>query len=915
MSTSLSPQEWAHISSLFDQALDLAPHARAAWLEGIAHGDPAVARQLRALLDAHDDQHAAASLDNGPQFSLAPGTDTAGLRPGQHIGPWQLSAPLGSGGMATVWRATRIDGAYQREVALKLPLHWRPDPAARLRFERECNILARLEHPHIARLYDAQLGDAGGSGGSGHPPWLAIEQVHGLPLDRWCRQQPLPPRGRLQLFLQVLDAVQYAHSHLVLHRDLKAANILVTPQGAVKLLDFGIATLLHGASAEEAAALAERGNRPMTPAYAAPEQVGSGTLSTGTDIYAAGVVLFHLLTGARPYRGATQTPAELEQAILHGELQAASQACTAEAAAAMGLALPALRRQLQGDIDAILAKALQRDPARRFESAAAFAADLQRHLHSMPVLSRRQTAGYVAARFVARHHRLVAVAGVASVCLAAAVSVAAWQSREARAQAARAQATQAANEAGNAFMADLLNDAMRAGKPIQADEWLARAERMARQSFAGKPDQLAAVLWMVAQRASDWDGHERSRTLLREALTLARDPDLHNSLSCEDAYAQAQLGELPAATARLQALADNRRALPEARACALGYLAFMAGQAGRLPDALALQQRAMGFIAEATVVPDHQRAAMTARLGLFKSELGQGQEGDALFAQALALMAAAGRERSRTAWAVRNEWAIALAAAGNARKALQLGADNLRLLTEDSSFTPLTLYTARGVALTAVAVGRFDEAAGLLDRSLAQAAAGGAGTAELLRAIECDRALLAIRTQRADLANQALARADQVPRRPSASDAFYDLACRLARAEVDITQGDAARGLAATQALLAESGMAKPAAQTGARVLQVRAYLALNQPLPAIEQAELGLKLARQLQADRPHSVRTGYALLWLGTAQTAAGRTSAAEDTLAQAVTQLEGSVDASHPWLAMARQQLAAARTKRPA
>jgi hypothetical protein len=451
-------------------------------------------------------------------------------------------------------------------------------------------------------------------------------------------------------------------------------------------------------------------------------------------------------------------------------------------------------------------------------------------------------------------------------------------------------------------MADLLNDAMRAGKPINADEWLARAERMARQSFAGMPDQLAGVLWMVAQRAGEWEGQERSRTLVREALALARDPDLRDSLGCEDAYHQAQLGELAAATARLQTLADKADALPAARACALGYLAFWAGQAGRVPDALALQERAMDFIAKATTVPDHERAVMTARLGLFKSELGQGQAGDALFSKALALMAEGGRERSRPAWVVRNEWAIALNAAGDARKALQLSEENLRLMADDGGFTPLTLYTARGVALTAMAVGRFEQAASLLDSSLAQAAAGGAATAELLRAIECDRALLASRTQRMDLATQALARADQMPRRPSASDAFYDLVCRLARAEVDIVRGDGARGLAAMQALLAEPGLAKPAAQTGARVLAARAHLALGQAMPAMEQAELGLKLARQLQADRPHSLRTGYALLWLGAAQAAAGRADAAADSLAQAVTQLQG------------RQQLAAARAKRP-
>ncbi len=904
MTSTLSPADWARVSPLFDQALDLPEGARGPWLAAVAAQDPATATQLRALLAAHADQAATERLERGPQLTLPPGGELPGLGPGLRVGPWRLMAPLGSGGMATVWRAARADGAYQREVALKLPLHRLPDAAAALRFERECDILARLEHPNIARLYDADLG--------GSPlPWLAIEQVQGQPLDQWCRQQRLPLAQRLALFIQVLQAVQYAHSHLVLHRDLKASNILVTPQGQVKLLDFGIASLLQEADLATPAqgpADAARTARAMTPAYAAPEQIESGPLSTATDLYAAGVVLFDLLTGARPYSGPTHTPAELEQAILRGPLRPASQACTAEAAAASGLALPALRRALAGDIDAILARALQREPQRRYASAQAFAADLQRHLDSLPVQARQRTPGYVLGRFVRRHRALVGLASVAGLGLAVALTVAARQASIASDQERRALAAQATNEAGTAFMADLLNDALRAGRPINADEWLARAERMARQSFAGKPDQLAGVLWMVAQRASDWEGQERSRTLVREALAMARDPDLRDQLGCEDAFAQAQLGELAAASQRLQALADQASALPAARACALGYLAFMAGQGGRLPEAVTLQERALGLLAQAPVVPEHARAAMTARLALFKSQLGNGQESDRLFAQALALMADSGRERSMAAWAVRNEWAIALSVAGDSRRALALGQQNLALMTEDGVYTPKALYTARNVGLTALAAGRYAEAAAIFDSSLAQAAAAGAQTPEILRAIECDRVVLATRSLQPQAAALALARADRVPRRASASDAFYDRGCRLARAEFDIARGAATAALDILQPLLAEPGAASPPWQWHGRLLAARAQLGLGRAAAALAEAEQALATARQLQGDRQHSVRSGSALLWLGAAQAAAGDAAAARASLQQAVQQLQGSVDPAHPWLAEAQSRLAA-------
>jgi tetratricopeptide (TPR) repeat protein len=344
------------------------------------------------------------------------------------------------------------------------------------------------------------------------------------------------------------------------------------------------------------------------------------------------------------------------------------------------------------------------------------------------------------------------------------------------------------------------------------------------------------------------------------------------------------------------------------RTCAYGNLAFMAGQGGRLAEALALQERAMAQMAQASVFPDHLRAANTARMALFKGEAGQGSEADRLFQQALDLMTAGGRERSLAAWTVRNEWSVALSAAGNARQALQQVEDNLRLADTDGGFTPQLLYVHRSLGLMQLTLGRFAQAQETFESSLEKAAAGGGETAEMVRAITCDKALVATRSGRLDTAAQALAQADKVPRRASASDAFYDRGCRMVRAEFDIARGAADQGLAAVQAVLAGPGGQSPVLQGSARVLATKAHLALAQPAAAVAQAEQALALARKLQSDRPHSYRTGTAGMWLGAAQAAAGQREQARATLAQAIEQLQGSVDDQHPWLEEMRLKLAA-------
>ena len=312
--------------------------------------------------------------------------------------------------MSSVWLAERSDGQLKREVALKLPL---TGPRMQVeRFLRERDILAALTHPNIARLYDAGISEIG-------QPYLAMEYVAGTQLIDSCDERLLGIRERLRLFVQVMEAVQFAHAELVIHRDLKPSNILVTSDGRVVLLDFGIGKLLTEETAEETE-LTQMSGRLFTPGYASPEQIGGQPLTTASDIYSLGVVLYELLTGVRPYRLKYESRAALEEAILKEDLRRPSQnKFSPQVAAARGTSQRALARTLAGDLDTIVLKALKRNPQERYASVSAFAQDVINHLHKLPVSARPDSLWYRMGRFTARYKVPVAAASVALLALLA----------------------------------------------------------------------------------------------------------------------------------------------------------------------------------------------------------------------------------------------------------------------------------------------------------------------------------------------------------------------------------------------------------------------------------------------------------------------------------------------------------------
>jgi serine/threonine protein kinase len=419
---------WARLSPLLDECLDLASADRAAWLDALHLREPDLAEALAPLLARHQ------ALEDS-DFLASPALEApAGLRPGQRFGAYTLERELGRGGMGQVWLARRDDGQYDGQVAIKrLADGLLAGSGAAARFAREGRILARLAHPHIARLLDAGLG------GEPPQPYLVLEYVDGVPITQHCAAGALSVEQRVRLFLQVLAAVTHAHQRLILHRDLKPGNILVErASGAVKLLDFGIAKLLEDPTEGQPAAteLTRLAGRAFTLRYAAPEQVQGLEVTTATDVYALGLLLHQLLCGQAPDAGPTAHSAlEAMRAVVERRLPRPSDA--ARHSAEPVLAQQA--RSLRGDLDTIVAKALQPEPSARYEHAEALAEDLRRWLAHLPINARPEGRLYTWGRFVRRHRLGVAATAAVLLSLSGGAGMALWKAREAQAQRAQAE--------------------------------------------------------------------------------------------------------------------------------------------------------------------------------------------------------------------------------------------------------------------------------------------------------------------------------------------------------------------------------------------------------------------------------------------------------------------------------------------
>ena len=635
----LNAANWAVLGPRIDELLMLPPAERARRMEEFAANDPANADELRALMRARDDASKVGFLVS----SAEPGLPQNGPVTGTTLGPWTLVDLIGEGGMGVVWRARRSDGRFEGEAAVKLMKRGLFDAQSQERFRREGAILARLRQPGIAQLLDAGVTPQG-------QPYLVLELVHGMRIDHWCETGAQSVRQRIELFIQVLDAAAAAHSHLVIHRDLKPSNILVDRHGRVKLVDFGIARMLSDEDGALSSALTQDGSFALTPAYAAPEQFQRGPLSTATDVYALGVVLYELLTGVHPSGLAPDsTPLEYQQAIEHPPRLASA-------------AAPLRRRELRGDLDTILTKACAADPDGRYPSAAALHDDLQRHLDNQPIIARPASAWYRLNRLVRRHpwESATVVAVVVAVpagayvqaaivlSLGIGMGLALWQMRRAQRQSAIARSEQQRAEAVKHFIASAFGQAKPrdgSGGVVTAHDLLHSAHERVENELQGQSSVAAELLAIVGDSFHELGDVAAAMKVLSDAAQrceAAFGPVHPITLHARTGLVHARVvqGELESAERMLPGLlADLRAAMPASAADladAMGQQSYALTKRGDVQGAVKALEDALA-IAREHCGPLHRVTLATAGLlGNTLSTFGRDSEALAVLEPAVA---------------------------------------------------------------------------------------------------------------------------------------------------------------------------------------------------------------------------------------------------------------------------------------
>ena len=498
----MDAQRWDRLQSLFLEALEVPAPSRAAWLASVCADDADLADEITTMLDAHEsDAPLAAERWNDGSGDLV---SDVGI--GVRVGPYRTKALLGRGGMGEVYLAERADAQYSQDVALKLVRRNVLTGEAASRFRAERQILARLNHPNIARLLDGGVTELG-------RPYLVMEYVDGAHITEYCERDQLDLARRLRLFLDVCAAVDYAHRNLVVHRDVKSSNVLVGDDGIVKLLDFGIAKLL-GPDDEPWAELTLTGSRVMTTESAAPEQVQGGPITTATDVYALGMLLYELLTLERPYRIPPDQPAEAERII-----------CTVHPARPSTVAPDRWRRALRGDLDTIVLMALRKEPERRYATASNLAEDIRRYLAGRPVLARKDSVGYRFRKHVRRNRTAVSAAAVIAVLLVASTITTAVQAERNREQRDLALRESARAERVTEFLVGLFDAAAPTSAPrdtLPVREFLERGREQI-DALIGEPELHSDMLQVLSHAYWRLGRNDRAEELALQGVAARRD--------------------------------------------------------------------------------------------------------------------------------------------------------------------------------------------------------------------------------------------------------------------------------------------------------------------------------------------------------------------------------------------------------
>ena len=872
---SIDRDRWQLLEPLLDRALDLPLEEREPWLAAMRAQSPALAAELSLLLSGE-------SIADGRGFL----TEMIGARlDGLQLGAYTLERQLGEGGMGTVWLGRRNDGNFEGYAAVKLLNLGLLSPTGEARFRREGSVLARLTHPGIARLMDAGVTPGG-------QPYLVLEYVDGVRIDTYADENGLPLEARVELVLDMLSAVGHAHANLIVHRDIKPSNILVTRDGTVKLLDFGIAKLLSGDAENGNAMLTIDATRVLTPEFAAPEQVSGDPITTATDVYAAGVLLYMLVSGQHPTAAGCKTPADTVRALREVE------------AARLGL----------GDLDSILAKALHKDSLQRYQTVDVFADDLHRYLRHEPVRARGDSLAYRARKFTRRHRAGVTAAAAASLAVLAAAVFSLMQMREAQRQRDSALYESKRADAQVEFQSQLMSQI--GDGPITMREILDRSRTALEREYTGEPRLLTPMLLELSARYAELgDSKIRGALLARaDSLALATGDrgrliearcDMVDNLRTEGRYVDAQR--------LMDSAASMLRATPNPRT----EVTCLQAQTDLENEAGTDHKLAVPAIRRAIYIRDSLGETKDMMyVGLFSSladaldEQGQHRQALAAYRNAMGILDRSGRGETMTRAILQHDYAVSLIDLGEVAAAETSLHNMLQRVGRSDPTGHLPQQPLIHYAHTALYERHADSAEKYFALLASQAAQEkntywqGRGLFGLAQA----------QLQLGDIsaARRTIAQFDQLAAHQTAwnsDDQVMDP--RMLEAQLALATGDTAKAHATIVQLLQSKGYfggTRRKTFRSALILAAETALTLHHPAEALAYARDVRTKASMDSLAETRSAYVGEARLIEAHAMLAAGDSSGARESLARSVVALRNGAGVNHPRTHEAEMLLAA-------
>jgi eukaryotic-like serine/threonine-protein kinase len=908
----LNKDTWHKVSPYLDQVLDVEPDDREAWITRFGAEQPEIAEAIRELLADYAILSAKGFLEQSIEIA-----SSITSRAGKKIGAYTIQSLIGQGGMGDVWLALRSDGRFEGRFAVKfLRSISLPGGAALQRFKQEGQLLARLAHPNIERLIDAGVTEA-------DQPYLVLEFIEGAQIDHYCDAHELSVDDRLRLFLYVLAAVEHAHAHLIVHRDIKPSNVLVTADGVPKLLDFGVAKLMEIDPRIDALELTRDAGVALTPAYASPEQLTGGPMTTATDIYALGVLLYVLLTGRHPVGDGGRSASELVKTIVDSEPPRPSSAflsnspLAAKHAAERASTPEKLQKQLRRELDTIVGKSMKKDPAQRYSSVALFAQDISRHLNHEPIGARPDTLAYRGAKFVRRNRVAVGLAALVSLAIIVGLAGTLVQAHTARLQRDFAMAQLLRSQEHDEFLEFLLSNAAPQGKPFTADELLAEAESILQRQQSVSPERRVDLLLWIGTDYAQRDRNVDARRLLESAYQSTRelaDHALRGRAACALADIVARDEEVDRAETLYR---EGLEEIPDAprfaldRASCLRIGAEVARDRGETDAGIVRAEMALRLLVNSPLRTDAAEMYSTLDLASAYSEAGRDLDALPRFERAAQLQSALGYDETQDAVVLFTNWALELDQAGRPLEAEKLYVRIMDLSRNRQSQDAISPMILNNYARTLRELNHLPEASETVGRAYTQAV-------QLKNELVVNQALLE-RSRIYVLQHEPLRAADMLaevePRLkstlPKGHYAFAAVA--QSRSKIATEQGDvasAARFIDEAISILEQS------IRSGGEGAFLLPALLIDRSGVNLQKHETGFaaddanRALHELRFRVPEgalSSRVGHAYLALANALNAQHQADGARAAAGKAVENLQATLGPTHPETLLAHQLVA--------